>query len=222
MSVLTDTQKILEATRAKSESILVSYSGGKDSLVVMDLCLRTFKHVEGFFMALLPGIRCQEAEIERAAERLKIKIHIYPHWVMRKMIREGIYTTESFVYDDLPEWKLHDIYALVIQETGIPIFATGAKKADSAWRRRFMTTARKDMVINPIAAWLKYDVLAYLKAHGIPLPPSSGKASTGVDLSIPSLLWLHENYPADFERLSRIFPFAEAVVWHKKFYGIVA
>jgi hypothetical protein len=85
-----------------------------------------------------------------------------------------------------------------------------------------MTSAYRDAIRNPIAKWHKYDVLAYLKTQGIEPPPSSGKSATGVDLSVPSLLWLHDTFPEDFERLCRMFPYARAVVARRDFYGIGA
>ena len=65
------------------------------------------------------------------------------------------------------------------------------------------------------------DVFAYLKNQKIPLPPSSGRAATGVDLSTPSILWLHDTYPADYEKLRAHFPYVQAVVERRRFYGDV-
>jgi 3'-phosphoadenosine 5'-phosphosulfate sulfotransferase (PAPS reductase)/FAD synthetase len=219
MSILAETQRVLETARARADSILVAYSGGKDSKVVLDLCLRTFKRVEAFHMALVPGLDCIEQELEETRRKYGIKIRIYPHWLARKLIANGVFTNTYYTHDDLPEWKLADVYALAMVEAGIDTIMTGAKKSDSSWRARFMSTFRPDGVLNPIAGWHKYDVLAYLRAHGIPEPPSSGHSATGIDLSSGSLLWLHDAFPADFEKLCRVFPFAEAVIWKRKFYG---
>jgi phosphoadenosine phosphosulfate reductase len=200
--------------------MLVAFSGGKDSLVVMDLCLRTFKHVSGFFMSFIPGLDCVEYEIDRARKKHGIEIRVYPHWVTRNNIVNGIYTPSWFENDYLPEWKLADIYAMAMLDANIDQIATGAKRSDSTWRRRFMTTFHPDAVINPIAGWHKYDVVGYLRGQGIPLPPSSGLSATGIDLSVPSLLWLHDTYPEDFRRVCDVFPFAEAVVYRRKFYSL--
>jgi len=44
--------------------------------------------------------------------------------------------------------------------------------------------------------------------------------TSGVGLVTRSLLWLHENEPDDFKKILRWFPFAEAVVYRRKYYGI--
>lgn len=219
MGLAEDTLAQLRARRLRADDCLVAFSGGKDSLVVMDLALRTFSRVQAFFMYLVPGLECVELELERARQRWGIEIAQYPHWMVHKLIKNSVYCASHWSNDSLPEWKLADVYALALLESGASQLATGAKSADSGWRRRFMSTQREEQVFYPIAKWHKYDVLAYLKARGIPLPPSSGKTATGIDLSTPSLLWLHDTFPADFRRLCEVFPFAEAVVWRRKFYG---
>lgn len=171
-------------------------------------------------MALIPGMDCVEQALDDPRRRYGITVKQYPHWVVRKFIKNGVYASNWYKHDDLPEWKLHDVYALAMMESGISTIATGAKRADSSWRRRFMATARQDGIVNPIAGWLKYDVIAYLRSHKIPLPPSSsGQTASGIDLSVKSLLWLHDQFPRDFDKLCRIFPFAGAVVARREFYG---
>ncbi|MDX9975362.1 MAG: phosphoadenosine phosphosulfate reductase family protein [FCB group bacterium] len=219
MGVMEETSGILRDAARIGDACVVAYSDGKDSRVVMDLCVRSFARVRGFFMELVPDLECVEDALDAARRRWGVEIVRYPHWLAAKLVKNGIYCDASWRVDNLPEWKLADVYALAMKDSGIDVLATGAKRADSGWRRRFMNTARQNSVINPIAGWVKYDVVSYLKARGIPLPPSSGHSATGIDLSTPSLLWLHDTYPDDFKRLCEFFPYAEAVVWRRKFYG---
>ncbi len=208
----------LDAAAKKDTSILVAYSGGKDSLAVMDMCCRAFQRVEAFFMYLIPGLESTETALLQAEARWGVKVRQYPHWLLRRLLFDGVYCQNSFRNDDLPEWKLMDVYRLAIAETGIPTIATGAKKADSLWRRRQMSSWCKDLLY-PLKDWSKLDVLSYLKLRGLPEPASSGRSATGIDLSTPSLLWLHDTYPNDFRKLCEVFPFAEAVVWRRTYYG---
>ena len=39
-----------------TDRVLVGVSGGKDSVVTLDLCARFFPHVVGFFMYLVKGL----------------------------------------------------------------------------------------------------------------------------------------------------------------------
>lgn len=222
MSILEDTDRVLREARESANSIIVAYSGGKDSRVVMDLCVRNFTHVKAFFMEFIPNLDSVELELDEARARWGVEIVKYPHWIARKAIAMETYTNSWYEHDTLPEWNLQDVYAIAMLDLQIGKIATGAKASDSAWRRRFMSTFKPKDVINPIASWMKYDVISYLKAHGIPVPESSGHSATGIDLSVPSLLWLHDQHPQDFDRLLRVFPFAQAVVERRRLYGIAA
>ena len=211
----------LEGGRQRSSSVLVSFSGGKDSLCTLDLCSRFFEHVEAFFMYFVPGLECVDFELEKARRRWGVKIHEFPHWSGSIAVGEGIYTFPPLM--SVPKWGLGDVFALAQSASGIKLIASGARSGDSPWRRRNMaTTSYYDDVIFPLRKWGKFEVLSYLKARSIPLPPSSGKAATGIDLSTPSLLWLHDTFPRDFARICEVFPFAEAVVWRRKWYGVEA
>ena len=204
---------------ATDEAVLLFYSGGKDSLVVADLCCRAFKRVVGVFMELIPGLECVEQQLDYGRRRWGFEIMKFPHWLTTKFLVEGVYCNNSYKYDDLA-MSLSDVYAAARVKTGIKLIATGAKKADSQWRRRNLATSSSEGMLYPIVEWNKFDVLAYLRKQDIEIPVSSGASATGIDLSTPSLLWLHDTFPDDFKRLCRYFPYAEAVPKRREFYGI--
>ena len=220
--IVDETLKILNTIRGEHEAICVSFSDGKDSRVLIDLCLRTFKRVEAFYMYFVPGLECDAERMAQAEKRWGIQIRQYPHWVTSSAMRGGVYSFEWYKNDDIPRLDLGDIRDLAMFETNTYAAVTGAKKSDSVWRRRTMKNSRSGNVFYPLMTWGKYDVLAYLKTRGIPLPPSCGKQATGIDLSTPSLLWLHDTYPNDFRKICEYFPLAEAVVWRRKFYNVSA
>jgi phosphoadenosine phosphosulfate reductase len=212
-----ETLEILGAAREKHDAVVVGFSGGKDSLVTLDLCVRTFARVEAFFMYFVEGLECVEEPLAAAEKRWGIKIRRYPGWLPAKLLRQGFYCV--IPDEPLPKWELRDIYSLAAKDAGVKIVATGAKRADSIWRRRSLGSWGWDDILYPIIGWNKFDVLAYLAKHKIPLPDSSGRAATGVDLSTQSVLWLHDNYPKDFQKVCEAFPFAEAIVWRRKLFG---
>lgn len=218
VSMLQETVRTLQSLAERNKSIVIAYSDGKDSRVVMDLCVRLFKNVEAFFMYLVPGLDCVQIALDQARARWGVTVRQYPHWLTARLMKQGIYCHPTWRNDDLPEVKLHDIYLMAMADTGCRLVATGAKKSDSSWRRRFMSVKSAE-VCTPIEGWNKYDVLSYLRMRAIPLPPSSGKSATGIDLSPDSLLWLHDTFPQDFARVCEHFPFAEAIVWRRKFYS---
>jgi phosphoadenosine phosphosulfate reductase len=216
-----DTLDLLREKQKESDEILLAFSGGKDSLVCLDLCSRVFKTVKCFFMHFVPNLKCTEDALDYARARYNVSIVQYPHWVLIKCLKEGVYCDEGNNSETLPDWTLRDVYDLAKADAQTKYIVTGAKDADSLWRRRFFTTTKhwSDLVY-PIRKWNKLDVLAYCKVRNIPVPKMSTAASaTGVDLSTPSLLFVHQHFPEDFKRLLKWFPYAEAVVKRQEFYG---
>lgn len=214
------TLRQLARASQEHEHVVVAYSGGKDSCATLDLCVRSFRKVSAFFMYLVPGLACVNRALGEAEQRYGVHIAQYPHWIISKIARAGAYLPPLPPEKTPPEWKLDDIYAMAMEDTGATILATGARLADSQWRRRQMATwGKKDTILYPCSHWNKLQVLGYLRAQKIPIPPSSGKSATGVDLTEPSLLWLHDTFPDDFKRLLRYYPLAEGVIKRREFFG---
>lgn len=219
-STLSTLREASERSDGSDGRILIAYSGGKDSLAVLDLCSRAFRRCVCFFMWTVPDLRCVEEGLAWARDRYGVEVLQYPHWLVPQWLQGGVFCDPRPAWDRLPEWRLRDVYNAVIGDTGIPLIATGAKKRDSAWRKyNLHKTKGQGEIVYPLLEWSKLDVLAYLKAHKIPLPPSSGRAATGIDLSEPSVLWLHDTYPEDFEGLCRLYPYARAIVERRRIYG---
>jgi hypothetical protein len=103
---------------------------------------------------------------------------------------------------------------MVRQQSGLRLILHGAKKSDGGWRRRQLKAAKDDHIAYPLAAWNKWDTLAYLRSRGI---PASEKFD--IDLGARCLLWLHADHPEDFARVCAFYPFAEAVVRRREWYG---
>lgn len=222
--IITSTTQMLQECAKVHDSVLVSYSGGKDSLVTLDLCSRTFKRVVCFFMYFVPGLTVEEEVLDVARKHYGVEILYYAHWAVIGALRAGVYAPTTETTDSLPkDYTLNDVYALARQDSGIQLIACGIKKADSEFRRKNMAAFLRKDVLCPLRDWNKLEILAYLSLHKLPVPKSkSGKveSATGVDLSAPALCQLHDNHPDDFQKLLRWFPFADAAVARRDFFGI--
>lgn len=218
---LAQTIKCLEAVAALNNGVLVSYSGGKDSLVVLDLCAKVFKRVVCFFMSF-GQFACQDHMLNFARARYGVPILIYPHPGMVACLRDGVYCPNYYTLDDLPNYDTPMLHRVLRLKTGIEHIADGMRKFDEHSRRQHLgkTKGQGARLIHPIEHWNKHDVLAYLKLHNIPVPDTHAGATTGIDLTTRSLLWLHDKHPRDFQSLCRTFPYAQAVVYRRDWHGV--
>jgi 3'-phosphoadenosine 5'-phosphosulfate sulfotransferase (PAPS reductase)/FAD synthetase len=213
--------RILEKIREKSKEIIVFYSGGKDSLVVMDMCSKVFSKVVPVFMYFVPGLKVIEEQLDFARERWGTEIVQIPHWSLIGALKYGAYSHSRPEFDDLPELRVKDCYHVAMAKTGISFVATGAKASDSQWRKRNLkATESYEFLVVPLKNWNKYDVLYYLKKENIPIPDSSGGNATGISLVVPEVLWLHDKHYEDFLKMERLFPFVRAIVKRRDYYGI--
>lgn len=69
----------------------------------------------------------------------------------------------------------------------------------------------------PLADWTQKDILSYMRQNGLPEPVRySLKASSGVGFNLDCMLWLEKNYPQDLQRIYKVFPMAERILWEHK------
>jgi phosphoadenosine phosphosulfate reductase len=216
-------EEMRQLSERHSGACAVSFSAGKDSLVVLDLALRMFPRVVAFSLYFVPGLRCFEEPVERYAAHFGVEVLRYPHFAFFRSVSDAIYCDSHWKYQESPRMKLLEVFNAVRAENSVRLILSGAKKSDGPMRRRRMFADQKAMdesVVYPLKDWLKYDVMSYLKLRSIPLPEETGKVSFGVDLSTPSILALHDRYPEDFSRLESYFPYIRAVVERRKMYGV--
>jgi 3'-phosphoadenosine 5'-phosphosulfate sulfotransferase (PAPS reductase)/FAD synthetase len=101
------------------------------------------------------------------------------------------------------------------------MIATGAKKADSMFRRKSWQQFEKDYLLYPLKDWGTRDVLGYLSIRGLPTPSlNEGFQTSGVDLTTRDVLRIHDAFPGDFEKIEKVFPYVRAVVKRRDWYGV--
>lgn len=179
MAIIEETAKIFECLREKSDKILVAYSGGKDSMVVLDYACRYFKHVDAFYMNAIVPISRSQIAMKQAEDRYGITIREYPFWGFVEYLRNGVYCQK---HKELPKYGLDDAYQAAMMDVGVDWLITGARAADSPTRRRYIGAhkGKREHIIFPIAGWSKYDVLGYLKIRGLTPPDTIGANSGGI------------------------------------------
>lgn len=204
-----------------TDSVLVGFSTGKDSIVTLDLCMRYFKNVVPFFMHLAPGLEFQEQTLRKYERRYNIKIIRLPHFEVSNFMRYGTFRPpDEFV----KIVSITEIYDYLRIETGINWIAAGERAADSIVRNA-MIKKSGSIDINrgrfyPLAHWKKKDVMQYIKQNKLYLPKDSRelgfsfRSLAGSELSV-----IKNAYPNDYEKILKLYPLASAAVERFEKYG---
>lgn len=198
------------------EGVLVAYSGGKDSLATLDLVVRHYgaAHVAAFFMYFVPHMDYARVICDYATERWGVPVQQVPHWALSELLREGTFCAERA---DCPRVKVVDVEAAVRSRTGKFWIGFGYRKQESIERRAMLTAdwpggmSRQRGGFAPIADWTTRDVRAYIRRHRIAIPSDVlASRQFGITLAPVEMEWLRRNFPADYERVLEVFPYARA------------
>lgn len=202
-------------TQAKvTDAVLVGFSGGKDSIATLDLCMRYFDRVQPFFLYLCPGLEFQEETLHWYERRYGCEIIRLPHFEVSNFMRYGSFRE----YDpNVPIIGITDEYNYLRLQTGITWIAAGERINDSIVRRAMIknsgTIDMKRARFYPIANWTKREVLQYIKHHKLKLPPDSKKLGFSFkSLDGRELAYIKQAYPQDYERILKVYPYAVAAV----------
>lgn len=204
----------IQTAACVSRRVLVGFSGGKDSAVLLDLCTRHFEHVEAFFMYLVPGLGFQEATLRHYESRYGVRIHRVPHFMLSEFLRYGTYRVEDF---ETPIVETREVYDYAREISGCHWIAGGERIADSTIRRAMLKRSgsidEKRGRFFPLSEWSKADVMAYIKQRRLFLGPEHSKLGfsfrglDGKDMSI-----IKAQFPDDYARIQRWFPLVEGAV----------
>jgi phosphoadenosine phosphosulfate reductase len=204
-----------------TDSVIVSYSGGKDSAVTLDLCARYFKAVHVFFMYQVQNLSFQEAVLTWAETKYNTEIYRIPHFELSDFYRGGVYCKpDARVRKVNPK----DIYSHVRQAFDCHWIAAGERAKDSVIRNAMIKKSGSiDMGRGrffPLAYWSKAQVVKYIDQHQLKVSPESkliGHSFRSLDAQ--DLMKVREHYPADFAKIVQAFPQCGAAVAREELYG---
>lgn len=121
---------------------------------------------------------------------------------------------------NVPLLKVTDIEHVARLKTGLRWIGVGYKKNDSLerrgmltdWYKRYGGPANPDRgVYTPIDDWSHKDVREYLAEHNIVIPSiDKSGGQSGISTAPHSMAWMRENWPDDYQRMLKVFPYAVA------------
>ena len=210
----------VQTAAALTDSVIVGFSGGKDSVVTLDLCVKHFTRVEAYFLYYVPGLSFQERMLQWAERRYGITIYRLPHFELSQFMQLGAFRPVDL---SVLTVEVADLYAHLRAHFGIHWIAAGERIADSIWRRAMIkhsgTIDRQRGRIYPVAHFTKAHIFAYIKAHRLPVSEESRVLGFSFrSLQADDMIKIRQHYPADFAKIKAMFPLVEAGIKHKEFY----
>lgn len=123
-----------------TDEVIVAFSGGKESIVTLDLCFRYFKKVKPFFMYICPDLSFQERTLEWYEKKYQTEIIRLPHMDVCEFFHYGSFRNPDLTF---PIVSINDIYHYVRLQTDIWWIAAGERINDSIVRRAMMKKIRQ-------------------------------------------------------------------------------
>lgn len=197
-----------------TDTVIVSFSMGKDSIVTLDLAKKYFKTVYAFFMYLVPDLEFQEDMLKRYEDFYDIEILRVPHFENADFYRFGSFREPDYT---VPRVKIRAVYEHIRQQTGAYWIAGGEKISDSIVRRAMLKHSGSIDIERgrffPLTYWRNKEVLNYINAKKLIYPRINRELGFSLhSLQGKELYKLRELYPNDYERVLEFFPEAQAGV----------
>ncbi|MGN0034538.1 MAG: phosphoadenosine phosphosulfate reductase family protein, partial [Coriobacteriales bacterium] len=180
-----------------TNEVIVGFSGGKDSIVALDLCMRYFDIVHPYFLYLVPGLEFQERMLRWYERRYGVEIIRLPHFEVSNFLRYGTFRESDF---SVPIVSVSDMYSYLRGVTGATWIAAGERIADSIVRRAMIKSTgsidTKRGRFYPVAYWRKAEIMNYIKRKRLYLPPDSRKFGFSFrSLDGRQLAFVKDRYP---------------------------
>ncbi len=197
-----------------TDKTIVFLSGGKDSVVTLDLCVKFFKHVDIVFMYLVDGLSFCEAVLKYYEDRYGIGIIRVPHFMTSEFMRYGVLRQHDL---DVPVISPKDVYNYAREITGTYWISAGERTADSIVRNAMIKQSgsidSKRGRFYPVAHWNKKEIMAYIKRNRLKVSPESSSLGYSLRSLMPrDMAMIKKHYQDDYERIRRWYPLVEASV----------
>lgn len=204
-----------------TDSVLVSFSGGKDSAVLLDICFRYFKNVQPFFMYIVRDLDFQERTLRYYEDRYDTEILRVPHFMLSDFLRYGSFRMPDY---EVPMVKIVELYNYLREKTGIYWICAGERIADSLIRRAMIKQSSSIDVkrgrFYPLAYWNKANVMSHVKHKRLPLSLESRVLGFSFRSFLPSeIKKIQQYFNDDYEKIKKDFPLIEATIKQGEYYG---
>lgn len=222
MTLLEHSKEVINTVRQKTDRVILFYSGGKDSIAMLDMVAPMFSEVVCVYMYFVKDLQHIDRFIKQAKTRYSnVQFLQVPHWNLTYILRSGMYCSPQH---KIKLMKLSDVIDCVRLQTGVDWVFLGMKQSDNMNRRIMLRTKEyaneainnKTSIAYPLSKWKNNEVVAYCRQRKLPSPIrySINKKSQGVTFDIDVFLYLRQNYPQDLDKIYATFPQSRVILYN--------
>ena len=222
-----NSDELCKAVAAESDTVILSFSCGKDSIGSWLQLRRYFKRIIPYYMYLIPDLDFVNKSIKYYEEFFETHIYQYPHPSLYRFIENGVFTPPDRVckspsFDIIPDYD--GILYWLSQDLNLPesiYCATGIRQNDSLNRRasikKWGSLNDKRMIFYPIYDWDKLKLISEMAKSRIKLPADYkifGRTFDGLDYRF--LKPIKDNFPGDYQKIIDCFPLADLEIFRQE------
>ncbi len=219
--------EVIAEVRKQTDTILLSFSCGKDAIASWLECRRHFTHIVPYFLYLVPDLEFVEESVQYYERYFGCHIMRLPHPSLYRWLVHGFFQAPSRVpildAAELPEYDYADIDDLIrIEKKLKPLAYTalGVRSADSPARqvslKRWGAINHNAGKFYPIHDWNKARLIEVIKTAGVRLPIDYAMFGRSFDgLNYEYLKPIKERFPRDYARILEWFPLVDAEIYRR-------
>lgn len=224
-----DVHEAMREVRKETDTVLLAFSGGKDSVCAWLMLREVFPRIVPIFRYWLPGLEFIEVGLRYYERFFGTKIIRVPHPGWYDFMRYGVFQT-PMTYQVTEAWDYKRVEFdhqrdWIAEELGLDPgwLATGMRAAESVRRmftvKKYGVLNRNNHVFYPVAYYRKDDVIRALRSSGVKLGLDyriMGRSFDGVQFTFLDPVRRH--FPKDYETIKRWLPLVELEYARKEVY----
>lgn len=220
--------ELIEWIRVQTDTVLLAFSRGKDSLATWLVLREAGFRVVPFHMEIVPGLRFVEESLQDYEQRFGVRIArvLHPcffHW-LRTLVAQPPWTADVIAACQLPRFEMVAVQRGVARTAGLPEdtwCAVGIRAVDSPTRRRCLTEHppinMRTRSFYPIWQARQADIIQTVTRAGMPLAVDYaiwGRSFDGIDYRY--IEPLRRQYPDDYAVVLDWFPMIDMAFMRKE------
>ena len=221
----TNSDELCEQMSRECNTILLSFSGGKDSVASWLQCRKYFKNIIPFYRELVPNLKFVEEDLKYYEDFFGQHIYRFPSPNFYRMLRDGIFQDHQrwvaicsmkreWPQKDFTDTALADLVRMYGGLSDNVYCGVGNRMTDSPMRRMALSKSgavnHTKKIFYPVYDWSHGRLLKELDESGVKLSVDYNLWSNTFDsLSYKYLSKMRDVFPEDYEKILKAFPMAK-------------